>query len=200
MFSTSVDPAKCAVDDVTCLINHWRRHGDAALHHLWQEIGDDLKRLSISVWSDFLGPTAAQATLSATDLLHETFPKLLDYPLSRDFENRAQFYALVKSLMLYLLLNYRRKKGRRDRYRHPDEVTALAAPDMPALDLATLTTLEQGLQRLQKIAPRQAQIVTMRFFEDQSFQAIQDQLSLSRTTVYTDLKAALLFLRHHLDP
>lgn len=199
MIRLPVEGAVCGVDDVTCLINHWRHQGDAGIHRIWQEVADDLKGLSVKVWSDFLGPTAANATLSATDLLHETFPKLLGYPVARDFENRAQFYALVKSLMLYFLMNYRRKKTRRDHYRVPDDVTACEPIASPPLDLTTLATLEQGLRRLKRIAPRQARIVEMRFYEDLSFQAIQDQLGLARSTVYTDLKAALVFLRHYLE-
>ncbi len=191
--------AACRIDDVTCLINYWRHNNDTGLHHIWQEVATDLKRISIKVWFDFLGPAAANATWSATDLLHETFPKLLEYPIARDFENRAQFYALVKSLMIYILMNYRRRKNRAAQYRRGNVTNLNDLLTQNPLDVTTLATLEQGLQRLRQIAPRQARIVEMRFYQDQSFQAIQDRLKLARTTVYTDLKAALLFLRHHLD-
>ena len=185
-------------DDITCLLNRWGQEGNDVLAGLWSELAGDLKGISVKLWQEHLAGTGFGATMSATDLLHESFPKLMHYQIDRDFENRAQFFALVKSIMLFILLNYKRKKVRMERVHEAPIDDCLLDDPTAEFDLDTMIVLQQGLTKLGQIAPRQSRILQMRFYQDMTFQAIMSEMSLSRTAVYLDLKAGLVFLKHFL--
>ncbi|CAM2063749.1 ECF sigma factor [Sulfidibacter corallicola] len=184
--------------DVTCLLRQWQEEGRAVFDRLWPAVADDLKHISLKLLSEFVAGAGPAATMSATDLLHEAFPKLYHYRIGREFQNRAQFFALAKSIMLHILLNYRRKKFRAQGHLAADVELADIA-DGEALSLDSIMTLLEGLRKLATIAPRQSRIIHMRFYQDMSFKGIMAEMGMSRSSVYLDLKGGLLFLKHYLQ-
>ena len=115
-----------------------------------------------------LGLEAAGHTLSTTALVHEAYLRLVDQTRAQ-LADRAQFFAIAAQTMRRVLIDYAR--------RH--QATRRGGPDIRAVSLSALDksvipsgaeradvllALDEGLERLAKLDPRQARIVECRFF------------------------------------
>ena len=137
-------------------------------------------------------------TLGATALVHEAYLRLerLDH---LPWQSRAHFFAIASEAMRNVLVNY--AEGRRAQKRgggvHPVSIDDV---DVAAADPVTdLLELDEALQRLERIDPRQAQVVVCRFFGDMSIEATAEALGCSTATVNRDWAMARAWLARELS-
>lgn len=136
-------------------------------------------------------------TLQATALVNEAYLRLIDQKNVR-WQNRAQFFAMSARIMRRILVDFARARGNQKRgggvHRVPlDEAVVLAQEagrDLVALD--------DALQVLETVHPRQSHVVELRFFGGLSLEETAEALHVSVDTVKRDWRFAKLWLLREL--
>jgi len=132
-------------------------------------------------------------TLQPTALVHEAYLRLLRDE-SVAWQNRAQFFAIAARLMRQVLVDHARE---RQAAKRPAAAVRVNLDDQigaqPPLD-CELLLLNQALDELASLDPRQAQIVELRYFGGMSEQDVAQVLSLSRSTITREWQTARAWL------
>lgn len=138
-------------------------------------------------------------TLQTTALLHEALMCLVDAE-SLSWQNRAHFFAVSSRLMRRILIDIARTKQNLKHGGEALRVTmdeALAVSSEPSVDLLAL---DEALNTLTALSPRQAEIVEMRYFGGLKEQEVAEVLKVSLRTVQHDWQLARLWLYRELRP
>ncbi len=104
------------------------------------------------------------------------------------------FLAMASRTMRRVLIDYanQRNAGKRGGRRQQVELEEdLAGPEV---DLDSLLELDEALQRLEAISPRQAKAVELRFFGGLTLEETAEVLGTSAPTVLRDLRFAQAWL------
>jgi len=140
----------------------------------------------------------ADHTLEPTALVHEAWLKLVDQE-KVDWHGKSHFFAVGAQAMRRILVDHARARVRDKRGAGRRQV---ALPD----DLAEqegrapdLLDLEAALSRLERLDPRQARVVELRFFAGLSVREVSDILDVSVRTVEAEWTAAKAWLRRELS-
>lgn len=132
-------------------------------------------------------------TLNSTALVHEVYCKLVA-PGNENFLNRSHFFALASRAMRRILVDHARGHLAAKRGGGAQRVVLsdvpLASSDRPEEILAIHTALD----RLATFAPRQAQVVEMRFFGGMSEAEIAEYFDLHIRTIRRDWDIAKSWL------
>jgi RNA polymerase sigma factor (TIGR02999 family) len=184
---------KPAPHEVTELLLNWGQGDQAALEKLMPLVYGELRRLA----RQYLNKERPGHTLQTTDLIHETYLKLVNQNRVQ-WQNRAHFFGVSAQLMRRILVDgaRRRKRSKRggDAQRLSlDEGTIVSRN--PPLDLVAF---DQALTRLAEIDPRKAQTVELRFFGGLSVEETAEFLEVSNITVMRDCKMAKAWLHREL--
>lgn len=150
--------------------------GDSSPERLLELVYDDLRRLA----GAYMMNERADHTLQATALVHEAYIRLLDWK-NVSWQSRAQFFSVSAGVMRNVLIDHARKRQTDKRAVHKlvlDE--AISLPDNRQIDLLAL---DEVLSSLEKIDPRQAKIVELRFFGGLSIKETAYILGISETSV-----------------
>ena len=129
-------------------------------------------------------------TLQTTELIHETYLKLIDQREVK-WQNRAHFFGIAAQAMRRILVDYakarhRAKRGGTDETL-PLEAVTLAVSEEKSVDLEAL---DEALTRLAELDKRQARIVELRYFSGLTIEETAEVLHISPATVKTDWKSA----------
>jgi RNA polymerase sigma factor (TIGR02999 family) len=132
-------------------------------------------------------------SLNTTGLVHEAYLKLIDLRRAH-FRDRAHFLAMASRLMRRILVDQARARraAKRGGGAEPvplDDATWLSEPQADAL-----AGLDDALQRLESIDPRQGQIVEQRYFGGLQLDEIAEAQGLSLATVKRELRFARAWL------
>lgn len=136
-------------------------------------------------------------TLQPTELVDEAFVRLIGQR-NVDWQSRAQFFAIAARIIRRILVDHARARRRLKRD-HGVRVTldeSIAGNDGPSLDLIAL---DDALDQLGALAPRQAQVVEMRFFGGLEIADTAEALGISPATVKRDWAFARAFLLRIMD-
>ncbi|MEM1449155.1 MAG: ECF-type sigma factor [Planctomycetota bacterium] len=178
---------------VTAYLHRMQVGDPAAMNALLPLVYDDLRRLAESA----LRTQWRNHTLQPTALVHEAYLRLVD-PDSRGFESRSHFLAVASLAMRQLLQDYARARraAKRDGSLARLEVESLElAEEHRALDLVAL---DDALEALAALDPRQARIVEMRFLLGMSVAETARAIGVSERTVYNDWGMARAWLERRL--
>ena len=173
---------------VSELLAKWRAGDEESLHRLLPLVYNELRRLA----HNYLRKERPDHTLQSAALVHEAFLCLIKQA-PMDFENRAHFFAVCAQLMRQILVQYARrgKAAKRD----PGYKLTLDESIAPAnIRSVNLIALDDALNELAKVDPRQCQIVELRFFSGLSIEETSQVLGISPATVKRDWNAAKLWL------
>lgn len=135
-------------------------------------------------------------TLRPTELADEAFVRLLGQRDAR-WQGRTHFYAVAATTIRRLLVDHAR--ARRTQKRERVQVTldeSLGGASQPSLDMIAL---DAALQQLERVAPRQARVVELRFFGGLEVDATAEALGISPATVKRDWNFARAFLLRSMD-
>lgn len=161
---------------------------------LADETYEHMKRLAAS----YLQLESATVTLSPTVLVHEAYLKL-SKQASDKYQSRGHFLAIAATMMRRILVDHARARHRikrgGERMRMVFDEDTLIAPSRANDVLA----LEDVLEELQQLDPRQAKIVEMRFFGGMTVPEVADVLGLSTRTIDNEWKMCRAWLRKRLD-
>lgn len=126
--------------------------------------------------------------MQPTALVHEVYLKLLNQKQVQS-ENRAQFFGIAANLMRQILVDHAKrhraiKRGSGNKL--PLEEAA-GVVEQPPVDMLAL---DQALEKLAQLDPRQSRIVELRFFGGLSEEDIAELLDVSLITVKRDWRIA----------
>ena len=159
-----------------------------------REAYESLRRLA----ARYLSGERPDHTLQATALLHEALLRVLKQPRS-SWRNQSHLISFAGRAMRRILISYgvartRDKRGGRGLVRLPlDE-----ALDFCVERNINISAVDEAVEGLAQIDPRQAQIVELRFFGGLTIEEIAKALVLSPATVKREWATAKLWLRGRL--
>ncbi len=161
-----------------------------ALNELVPYAYDELRRLARRYFRD----ERADHTLQPTALVHEAYLRLVGQT-QISFQDRTHFLAICAREMRRVLIDYARGRARDKRgggVRPVQLETELVPAD---LDQAALLELNDALDRLAQLDPRQGRIVELRFFGGLTMEEVAEVLGVSKRTVEDDWTHAKAWLR-----
>ena len=137
-------------------------------------------------------------TLQPTALVHELFLKLIDQR-QIDIRGRSHFLALGSRAMRQILIDHARRRGRQrrgagwQRITLSDDLSSGKEKDMDVL------ALEEALEKLADLDPRQAQIVELRFFGQLTVSEVAEVLNMSKRAAEAEWTMIRAWLRRELS-
>jgi RNA polymerase sigma factor (TIGR02999 family) len=174
--------------DLTRLLLEWRNGDGRAFSALIEQAYPALKRIAARRIGSHGGP----ATLSPTDLVHETALGMMQS--SMDFSNRVHFFATMSLAMRSILVDHARARAA-DKRGGGVQVSLSRADASDDGGLAVdLLVREQALQQLEALDPRCGQVMHLTYFGGLQQDEIAVVLGVSIPTVKRDLRFARSWL------
>ena len=172
---------------VTLLLNRWQSGDLAALDILIPQVYEELRRLANAQLR-----RNKKNSIQCTELISEAYLRLVDVN-SVDWKNRTHFFSMAARTMRRVLVEQFRKSHADKR---GNNQTLLTYQDDVRADKhdIQLDQLEDALLQLEKMDPRHAEVVTLRFYGGLNNEEIADVLSVSSKTVQRDWAVARLWL------
>ncbi len=187
--------------DVTLLLSALTRGDEGAASKLIPAVYDELRRLAGS----YMRRERVDHTLQATALVHEAYLKLVEQR-SVNWQSRAHFFGVAAQLMRRILIDHARGHSRQKRGGDEQKVSLDEALIFSEQQADELLAVDDSLNQLAKIDPRQAKVVEMRFFGGLSIEEAAEVLGVSPKTVKRDWSVAKAWLyadlkeRYGIDP
>ncbi len=178
--------------EVTRLLHDWENGDESARDDLLRAVYDDLRAIA----ARRLGRGNVDVTYRPTVLVHEAYLRLLKQRETP--ANREQFFAIVTRLMIRVLLDHHRACAREKRGGGWVRVDLEDAAANAAAEESSFPDLVEALERLEKLAPRKAEVVKLHVFWGLTHPAIADLLGIGRATVERDWQFARAWLRKEL--
>ncbi len=183
--------------EVTQLLHAYCGGDQAALDALMPLVYEHLRRLAHAR----LRAERPDHTLGTTALVHEAYLKLVDVKQVA-WQDRAHFLAMASRVMRRVLIDYAHK--RRAQKRGGGQQKVALDEDVLISDTyaEALVDLDEALQRLAAMSPRQSQVLECRYFGGLKLEEIAAVLEVGLTTVKSDLRFARAWLAQELgeDP
>jgi RNA polymerase sigma factor (TIGR02999 family) len=180
--------------EITQLLIAWNNGDQAALESLSPLIIQELHRLA----RHYMAGEYPGHLLQPTALVNEAWIRLIDWK-SVEWQNRAHFFGLAAQMMRRILVDFARSQQREKRGGGALRVSLSEAAKLPQEQSADLVALDDALQRLEKLDPRQARVVELRFFAGLSLDESAEALKISVATVRRDWSAAKAWLYRELS-
>ena len=159
-----------------------------ALAAMMPEVYEDLRRLAAS----YLRGERSEHTLQRTALVHEAYLRLADQRHEAAWQNRAHFLGIFARIMRQTLTNYAIARQREKRGGTDPVERALEFYDQRKIEV---TVVDAALRDLERLDPRQGQIVELRFFGGLTVAEIASVMGISPATVKREWATAKLWLR-----
>jgi RNA polymerase sigma factor (TIGR02999 family) len=179
--------------EVTALLKAWSEGDQAALERLADQVYDELRRIA----RRYMRNERAGNTLQTTALVNEVYLRLVDVK-NVDWQQRAQFFAISAQMMRRILVDAARARGSHKRgggaVRVNVDEALVASPERDS----SLLALDEALEAFSKLAPRQANVVELRYFGGLSEEDTAQTLKISPRTVRRDWDFAKSWLTREL--
>lgn len=172
------------------------KQGDAeAMARLLPLLYEDLKRIARRL----MQAQRPGHTLQTTAVVHEAWLRLLAQ--RQQPEERTYFLSLAATMMRRVLLNHAREQQAGKRGGALAHISLSAAEQVAAgTESLDLIALDQALDALAKLDPRQAKVVEMKFFAGMELEDIAATLNVSLATIKRDWQMARIWLSRALAP
>src|SRR5262249_35283830 len=151
-----------------------------ALDKLTPRVYNELRRIA----AHYMRAEPGVKTLHATDLVHETFLRLIE-ARGVELNERAHFYALCAQMMRRILVDRARKRRTAKRGGTPPVSLSEGLTISPTQDWRLLA-LDDALDQLNRLDPRKAKVVELRYFGGLSVAETATVLQLSKESVHRD--------------
>ena len=179
--------------DITRLLIAWGGGDQEAMGQLGTVLDQELHRLA----SRHIAGERRGHILQTTALVNEAYIKLIEWK-SVQWQNRAQFFAMASRIMRHIVVDYARAQHCQRRGGSALQVGLSEAANLPYHDSNDISALDEALQALELLAPRQGRIVELRFFGGLSLEETAEVLEVSVGTVRRDWSLARAWLYREL--
>ena len=175
--------------EVTGLLRQWSAGDERARDRLIPLLYDRLRELA----HQQLGGAPVDNSLNTTELVHEAYIRLVDAPRV-DLTDRDHFLALASEIMRNLLVDRARARLAAKR---GGGVIPLDLDDFDWIsdeNLENVAVLDDALKRLERLSPRQGQLVQHRYFGGLTLEESAVAMGVSPATAKRELRAARAWL------
>jgi RNA polymerase sigma-70 factor (ECF subfamily) len=175
--------------DVTDLLRRVTGGDKEAEVELMPEIYRELHKIAAA----YMRRERPDHTLQPTALVNEAYEKLSSQR-NVHWESRAHFFGIAAQVMRRILVDYARrhrsgKRGGGILFVQFDDSLGVSEDQC-----ALVSNLDEALERLRALSPRQARVVEMRFFGGMTEDEIAEVLGVTSRTVKRDWKNARAWL------
>lgn len=136
-------------------------------------------------------------TFDPTALVNEAFLKLIDQTRVH-WQGKTHFLAVGAQVMRRILVDHARENQRLKRGGGRARITLSEQVELSPERDEDLLAVDEALDKLEKIDPRQAKIVELRFFGGMSVAEVAEVLGVSKRTVESDWTMVRAWLRREL--
>ncbi|MDB5328760.1 MAG: hypothetical protein JWM57_4329 [Phycisphaerales bacterium] len=190
-----------SLDQITLALSAVERGDHHASDHLLKLVYAELRQLARARLAKEPGRGAGM-TLEATALVHEAYLRVVghDKPEKPQWDGRGHFFGAAALAMRRILVerarHHKRLKhgGGHDREAYNEELPVAAA----MADGTDLIALDEALTKLEKVSPRKAKIVSLRYFAGLSVEETAAAIDVSPATVKTEWAFARAWLHREL--
>jgi len=179
--------------NITQLLTAWRAGDQQAIEDLAPILEQELHRVA----SHYMKGERPGHILQTTALVNEVYLRLIDWK-NVEWQSRAQFFAIASQIMRRVLVDYARAQGREKRGGDRMQVSLSQAAGVPFKSEGDLLDLDEAMQALEKLSPRQNRVVELRFFGGLSLEETAEVLQVSVGTVRRDWTLARAWLYREL--
>jgi RNA polymerase sigma factor (TIGR02999 family) len=178
-------------ETITGLLQGWNRGDAAALEKLAPIVQSELRGIARRL----LNGERAGAFLQPTEVVHDAYLRLLDWPSAR-WQNRAHFFATAARMMRRSLVDAARA---RQSLKRAAEIVPLDDHEVvAAARRLDILRLDDALEGLAVDCPRAAQVIELRFFGGFTNDETAEALGVSVRTVINDWNTARAWLYREL--
>ena len=181
-----------AAHEVTQLLADWANGDPEALDRLTPLVYGELRQVA----AGYLRRERADHTLQPTALVHEAYLRLVDQQ-NTSWRDRSHFYGIAARLMRQILVEHarHRRAAKRD---GGYKVTLNGAERSLQERTVDLMALDDALQDLARLDPRQSWIEELRYFGGLTVEETAEALKISPATVQREWTTAKVWLRHEM--
>jgi RNA polymerase sigma-70 factor, ECF subfamily len=171
------------------LLNRMQRGDQQAGEQAAQLVYGELRRIA----SGQLRREGHGQTLQTSDLVHDAYMRLMGTK-DLEFQNRTHFYAIASRQMRRILVDRgrARRANRRGGGAFKVDLTEIQLGSDP--QTIDILALDEALTELEKLDPRAAKIVELRYFGGYSEQETADSLGVALSTARRDYNFARSWL------
>jgi RNA polymerase sigma factor (TIGR02999 family) len=178
--------------EVTRLLQSWSSGDKNALGQLVPFVYRELRNLAAAC----IRRERPDHTLQPTALIHEAYLRMVDQTHVQS-DSRAQFFGIAANLMRQILVNHAERHHAAKRG-NGNKVALEEAAGVVQERPVDIIALDEALDKLAKLEPRQSRIVELRFFGGLTEDEIAGLLGISRTTVKREWRIARAVLHRQL--
>jgi RNA polymerase sigma factor (TIGR02999 family) len=175
--------------DITVLLAEISAGDKQAVNALMPMVYNELKKMA----ANKLNQEKHAHTLNATALVHEAYLKLVDQNRVT-WQNRSHFFAIAARVMRRIIINYANEKLAQKRGGGAEVLTLNEESVGFQAQPEDLLTLDDALNRLERMNERQAKVVEYWLFIGLSHEEIADLLNISLPSVRRDWRLARAWL------
>jgi RNA polymerase sigma factor (TIGR02999 family) len=179
---------------VTELLSRWSQGDLAARDALVPLVYDELRRIARRC----LSQKSSDHTLQPTALVHEAYLKLVRSD-SVNWRDRVHFFAMSAQMMRQILIDHARKASAAKRGGSAVTVVLEDAPDPSGGNNLDLIALDDAMNRLASLDPRQCKIVELRFFGGLSIEETAEAVEISPATAKREWATARVWLHRAMN-
>ena len=174
--------------EIADLLKAWKTGDNEAFEQLFSFVYEALHGLAKNYFRGEYGNT-----LQPTALVHEAYLRLVDQKRA-DCKNRGQFFAVAGLVMRRILVDHARRRAAERRGGELTKVVLDEERDAPTQVAYEIIEVDEALDRLWRMDPRQGKIVELRFFAGLNVEEIGQALKISTPTVKRDWAMAKAWL------
>ncbi len=176
--------------EITKLLNEAQAGREEALDDVMDLVYRRLRALASSQLRR-RAAVAGEVSLQPTDLVHEAFLRLIKQ--RKQYDNRGHFFAIASRVMMRVLVDEYRARGRAKRGGEAIRVT-LTDHQIPGVKPSELSALVpafvESLEHLQELDARTAEVAQLRLLWGLTMDEIKDTLGISLSTAEREWRFA----------
>ena len=180
---------------VTELLHAWNEGDVDALKDVMPMVFSELKRMARYRFAS----ERSGHTLQPTAIVNEVYLRLAAQKAPK-LANRDHFLAYSGKMMRWILVDHARRH--RSEKRGGDRPTICLSDDLDVADAATrgidILALDEAMERLEELEPRQSRVVELRFFAGLTIEETAALLGVSVSLVKDDWRMARAWLYRQL--
>jgi len=175
--------------EITQLLVRWAAGDRCALDSLTPAVYRELRQIA----EGYLRRERSGHTLQPTALVNEAWLRLANLA-NLSFDNRKQFFGLAAQIMRQVLVDYARGAHAGKRGGGESSIAVNELEMVAAVELDQFLALDQAIDRLAVLSPRQARIIELRYFAGLNGDEMAELLTVSPATISREQKSAEAWL------
>lgn len=181
--------------EVTRLLQKIDAGDRSAVQELLPLVYDELRALA----AGRMAGERADDTLQPTALVHEAWLRLV-LRSQPHWTDRRHFFRAAAIVMRHILVD--RARDRRRQKRGDGCAAVPFSPELFAFETRAhdLLALDEALRKLETIAPRQAELIELRFFAGLTMEQAAETLGISPRLAYSEWRLARAWLLGEIEP